>query len=956
VIVNEYHGSTIYWNLNGAGYAWQYPAFTAANTDVTLTDLTVTAVNFPAIASVMAQVVEICDNRIFMQDTAGLWPAIYVSGSETSIERNWIGLEDVADATNYASEAVQTDLSASFTAPPATPTGNGGIQVGGFSNTIAIVENQIEGGAFNAISLGGYVLTNDGVQASGLQGLFPAAPATAGAQTTLALPPVTGNSQLAADGPLQNIRIEKNRISNCGLCGIGPVGYFASPQMPETVSIANLSILGNTLSGTMQAAPAALPDSLAGTVGYGAISLPDLQNTIIRDNVITDFGSEPGAQVCGIFVLNAEQLEISRNQIVETRDWVALNSAAPPANGGQQAGIAIAMVSPPALNQVTSPTWAGSSTQGVTTAGSPPIYQPGMPALRIEQNVVRIPLGYSLTVLGYGPFSITGNQFTTGGTVPWGGGAPPIALNIFVLNLGLPVEFDNVTSFSSAWTMANGNYGLPSLSSVDASIATSTCGTILFAHNMCQVETRGSSAGAPFSSFIATLDHLNYSNNLSWVDGAGVTLPPIVKDQRGASLVALSDALLFGVSLQVMANRFQEPGGSVVASGVTAGVLNVTSNNISTVCLLPLGARLAAANNISYLPAEVCKAASVDLLLVILYGTLASGATFPVQLAAAAAAPATPAPVAPAPPGDVSVSVEAEAEKAPMPAPAEAEIPPVGIAPIPIAPIPIAPIPTPPIPTAPIPTAPTPTAPTPTAPTPTAPTPTAPTPTAPAPTAANTLNATPTAMTQADSTSANGLQLLSQTHQARLAQVTRIAATITKQSGAGSVQATAAQAAVTSSQATIARVAILKQRVTSQAPTVPATGWGIYGTVYNSSNAPVQGYSVYFVDSTNTYQNTCGIAYTQADGSYQFVYAGPAAGQAAPTATLYLQVANGSGDPIYTSATAFTPTTGAATYQTITLPVGEKPLGRLPIVLRPVILPVDTNIAPATDTPAENKG
>ena len=218
------------WKVNGAGYAWQYPVIAPSNTDVTMTDLILTASNFPAIASVEAEVVEICDNRIFMQDTAGLWPAVYVSGSETSIERNWIGLQDLADATNYASEAIQTDLGANFTPSAATPppaaVGNGGIQVGGFSNTVAIVENQIEGGAYNAITLGGYVLMSGGVQVTGLQGLFPVSPVTASGQTTLALPATAGNSQLAADGPLQNIRIEKNRIANCGLCGIGPVGYF----------------------------------------------------------------------------------------------------------------------------------------------------------------------------------------------------------------------------------------------------------------------------------------------------------------------------------------------------------------------------------------------------------------------------------------------------------------------------------------------------------------------------------------------------------------------------------------------------------------------------------------------------------------------------------------------------------------------------------------------------------
>ncbi len=922
-----------YWPgyFNGQGYGWTTAALLPSNTDVTLDDLILTAANFPAIASVKAAAVEICDNRIFMQDTAGLWPAVYVSGSATTIERNWIGLEDVADASGYASEAVQTDLGSNFQASTGAAVGNGGIQVGGYSNGVSIVENRLEGGAFNAITLGSYLLMNGATPASTLQGLFPATPVTAVGTTTLALPPNSGNSELAADGPLQNIRIEKNQISNCGLCGIGPVGFFTS-QSPETVSIANLSILGNTLSGTMQAVPAPLPAALAGTVGYGALCLPDLQNTTIRDNTITDFGSGPGAQVCGIFVLNGEQVEISRNQIVETRDWLAIDQ--PPAtNGGIQGGIAIAMISPPALNQSTSQVWSGSSAQGVTTAGSPPLYQPGLPALRVEQNVVRVPLGYSLTVLGYGPFSITGNHFTTGGTVPWAGGAPPIALNIFVLNLGLPVEFDTVTSFSNLWNYANGAYAPPTLGTVDTALANSTCGTILFAHNLCQVETRGSGAGAPFSSFIATLDHLDYANNLSWMDGSGATVGGSTPSQAPTTVAALCDALLLGITLQVSANRFQEPGTGVLLSALTVGLLNVTASNISTLCLIALGASTSIANNISYYPLEVCTRYAQYLLEAVIVGTLISGATLPETLAGAAAgtgaagatpapAPPQPAPSQPAPPTGVDVSLipEVEVETA------TTQIPPgqtaVGGS------------------------------------TPTGTTPTA-TATADTPPAGSTTTTTgsaagvPKAVSQADSASVAGLKTLQQTQQGRLAQVTRIAAAVTAQSGASSAQATAANAAVGSTQVSVARVAILTQRLSAQAPAVPAAGWGVYGSVYNgSTSAPVQGYSVYFVDSTNTYQNAYGIAYTQADGSYQFVYAGPAAGQTAPTGQLYLQVANASGDPIYTSKTAFVPATGVATYQAITLPAIEKPLGVLPTVLRAVTLPVlEKSVAqPASDT------
>ncbi len=195
------------------------------------------------------------------------------------------------------------------------------------------------------------------------------------------------------------------------------------------------------------------------------------------------------------------------------------------------------------------------------------------------------------------------------------------------------------------------------------------------------------------------------------------------------------------------------------------------------------------------------------------------------------------------------------------------------------------------------------------------------------------------AVDQVDTTSADRVQQLSGIHRARLAQATRIAATITAQSGAGSTKAKAAQAAVTGLVASVTRIAMLKQQISVQPPAVTATGWALYGIVNNSSNAPVSAYSLYFVDSTNTYQNAFGVAYTAADGSFQLVYPGPAAGEGAPTTQLFLQISNASGDPVYSSPTAFTPTPGVATYQVITLPAGEKPIGVLPVVFRGITIP-----------------
>lgn len=120
----------------------------------------------------------------------------------------------------------------------------------------------------------------------------------------------------------------------------------------------------------------------------------------------------------------------------------------------------------------------------------------------------------------------------------------------------------------------------------------------------------------------------------------------------------------------------------------------------------------------------------------------------------------------------------------------------------------------------------------------------------------------------ADTNVADHVQQLSVVHQARATQINRIANTITTASGATSELAISAKAAVASSTATASRMVMMKAQITAKAPAITATGWAIYGHVYNAGGAAVDAYSVYFVDSTNTYQNAYGIAYTATDGSY----------------------------------------------------------------------------------------
>jgi hypothetical protein len=211
-------------------------------------------------------------------------------------------------------------------------------------------------------------------------------------------------------------------------------------------------------------------------------------------------------------------------------------------------------------------------------------------------------------------------------------------------------------------------------------------------------------------------------------------------------------------------------------------------------------------------------------------------------------------------------------------------------------------------------------------------------------TAQTTVNSNMTsALTVADTSSAQRVQQLGLVHQARLAQLTRTSASVAAQYGADSAQATAAAAAVASSQLLLARITQINLRVTLASPTVAAGGWALYGHIYSSDGTAAVAYTVFLVDEQNAYQSAVGFSYTATDGSYALNYQ-PAKGAAA-LPQIYLQVANASAQPVYLSTVAFAPTVGQATYQDVTLPAGEPVLGDPPAEIRATALP-DIKAAP----------
>lgn len=193
------------------------------------------------------------------------------------------------------------------------------------------------------------------------------------------------------------------------------------------------------------------------------------------------------------------------------------------------------------------------------------------------------------------------------------------------------------------------------------------------------------------------------------------------------------------------------------------------------------------------------------------------------------------------------------------------------------------------------------------------------------------------AISSADSAVAQSMQTLALVHQARMASLSRTAASLKAQYGPEDSQVKNAEAAVNASAALAARVLVVHQEFATPAPQVPPNGWTLHGRVYTSAYQSLPQMTVFLVDATNTYQQQFGFAYTDESGYFQINASGPAA-----IPELFLEVADQKGKPVYLSTSPLEPAIGAALYQNIILDEGAKPIGDPPKAVRGKGIPART--------------
>lgn len=528
----------------------------APSKGIELRELTIEAATHSAIEVQAGESISIRNNVILMADVASPSHAVSVTGQDALIQNNVITVQR-ADETLESAGA-----------------GRGGVHLGGTSERVRVLDNLIQYGIGNGITLGTIETVDINGVVIGVEGWVvnandPCGPCLPGDTN---IPPDGGGGQTTQQsaGPLYEIEIARNRILDMGLNGIGVIGFFDLSAKDEFISVVRMTILANEIRGCLQRPLEAIPAGMLDSMGYGGIALADVEYLVVHDNVIEDNGPDHLQPVCGIFVLHGEGIDISRNRVLD--NGAKTEQPSNLAKQGRRGGINVV--------------YGVAHTIPVAVGGKTYPRQDGVPAIRVHDNIVSHPLGEALSLAALGPVSVVGNQFTSMGMILKADSPTFLAACVMIWNLGQSDELyaqllsfsgiANGKSLSSGPTpsVSNGVVLMPQPGLDDARVGQYLAnGNVLFADNQCVLDLVETGVSLAITSvLIMSLDDIGFSDN-----------------QCDCNLLddfVLAHAVLFGFSVRMDDNRLKEGLLNAIFSAITTGLMNATTNNQSTHCLL----------------------------------------------------------------------------------------------------------------------------------------------------------------------------------------------------------------------------------------------------------------------------------------------------------------------------------------------------------------------------------
>ena len=569
--------------------------------EITLGNLIINSGKGSAIHCEKGSHIKILDNTLEMRNESDSAPGIFILARDALVANNYVAV--VVSTPERGLEHIE----ASF----ANIIARGGIQIGGMSERIKLQNNLIRNGIGDGISLGSMRLVDkdDIVVVKSyvmlVKGQDPCDSCEAPSNKLhgkisreLSVPMISGLrkmpglseeeigkidsirdtteplTQISA-GDLTDIDIVDNQIENMGRNGIAVLGFFDLEESDEFISIENLCIANNHIESCLNSSLPAIVSGMEDDMGYGGIALADVLNLRIHDNDILNNGSNPVDPVCGIYVLHGEGVEICDNRIIDNGKKSNDESQY---KTGPRSGIHLVYAIAPSVSISISNKFTNLPRQN------------GIPAAKIHNNIVSHPLGRALTVNALGPISITDNQFTSRGIIKKDDSSK--VSTVAILNLGLSNElYFQLISFSQLVSQKTNLHSLEANfknSSADSvSFLNSNLddfklgrylanGNVMFTNNQVVLDELDTiSNGVVSATRILSMDDISYSNNQCDYSLLGdfIVFPNV----------------LFAPSLRITDNRFKESLAGAIFSVLAFGIMNTTTNNQATHCILSRG-------------------------------------------------------------------------------------------------------------------------------------------------------------------------------------------------------------------------------------------------------------------------------------------------------------------------------------------------------------------------------
>lgn len=563
------------------------PAFFISNSDgITLEDMAIESGPRSAVQIDNSRHITVRRCLVQMRDVPTLWQAIYSRGDDILIEENTI---EVLPREGEPPQPTVPEKAGSPGAPAGvnTPADNifvgfatrGGIQIAGGSDRVRILENIIQGGIWNGITLGSLVAVDDEDEdlpdrPGKDDPCDPCKPADLTDDESEDGPP-----KYVSAGDLYDIEISRNRITDMGINGIGVVRFFNLANGGDLIGVHGLHVYDNFITRCMRRDLAKVKKSMEWLVGYGGIALAKVADLRILRNEIIANGPDHRVPICGVYAIIVQGLQLDDNRIID--NGRRSNDAEDDLQAGIRGGVHIWIVLP--TIETAADTKPGSVILKRLAAGD------GATTAMLRDNIIVAPVGRAVTFFALGPTVVARNRLVTQGTT--GKGLDLLATTTLIGNLGISNEWtlglllvlilqitgkmpdkfkDKECEFAKGLGLFN-VFSKP-VSFWPPMTRKLTTGKTSFTENQLSLDLADEPLAFAFSSCaVFSLDDLGFTDNQCEVSSTNFFL--------------LTDVVLGAGSVRVADNRFSETWLRAFFSGFSIGGMNTTTDNQSTHCL-----------------------------------------------------------------------------------------------------------------------------------------------------------------------------------------------------------------------------------------------------------------------------------------------------------------------------------------------------------------------------------